>query len=167
MLVGGFVRQMDAWGFYDLLNGRFQLSRLPPGVLYVCRAKPHHATCYTCKEEDRWGWSTWDSYKVKPGVALESVDPFCGTISGLAGDLNRIVVQYLGRFCTSTHTRYINPAPLADFCNYCQERGHEFDLEECGGKVEGYIEAQHLAERDAREAERRAWRRIRDGVNPL
>ena len=113
------------------------------------------------------GWSTWDSYKVKPGVALESVALFCGTISGLAGDLNRIVVQYLGRFCTSTHTRYINPAPLADFCNYCQERGHEFDLEECGGKVEGYIEAQHLAERYAREAERRAWRRIRDGVNPL
>jgi hypothetical protein len=89
-----------------------------------------------------------------------------GTISGLAGDLNRIVAQYLGRFCTSTHKRYINPGKLKDFCNYCQQRGHEFDLEECGHKASRYLAAQHSEELDAREAQRRAWRHANDrGVN--
>jgi len=167
VLVGVSVRQMDAWGFPDRRNGLYELSSLPPGVLHVCDAEPHRSACYTCMEEDRCGWATWDGYKVKPGVALDGVGPACGTLSGLGGRLHRIVVEYLGRFCTSTHTRYINPAPLADFCNYCQERGHEFDLEECGRKVEGHIEAQHLAERYAREAERRTWRHLNDrGVKP-
>jgi hypothetical protein len=106
-------------------------------------------------EEDRCGWSTWDAYEVKPGVALNGVGPHRGTLSGLAHDLNRIVVQYLGRFCTATHHRYINAGKMADFCNYCQERGHEFDLFKCGVRVEEYLVKQHLMERDAREAERR------------
>ena len=168
MSAGDNVR-LDAWGFHDLLNGRFQLSRLPPGVLYVCVGKPHHAACYTCISEGPCGLSEWDAYKVEPGVALNDVaGAERGTISGLAVDLNRIVAQYLGRFCTSTHKRYINPGELKNFCNYCQDWGHEFDLEECGRMVEGYVEAQHLAERDAREAERRAWRHLNDrGVNPF
>ena len=123
-MVGGSGRQID-WG-----NGMFQLSRLPPGVLHVCAAKPHQARCYTCMEEDRCGWSTWDGYKVKPGVALNGVGPHRGTLSSLPVYLNRIVVQYLGRFCTSTHERFINTGELKDFCNYCQKWGHEFDLEE-------------------------------------
>ena len=167
-MVGGYGRQIDfGFRFLDRRNGMFQLSRLPPGVLHVCAAKPHQARCYTCMEEDRCGWSTWDGYKVKPGVALNGVGPHSDTLSSLPVYLNRIVVQFLGRFCTSTHERFINTGELKDFCNYCQKWGHEFDLEECERMVEGYVEAQHLAERDAREAERRAWRRIRDGVNPL
>ena len=137
-------------------------------MLYVCVAEPHHATCYTCKGEDRCGWSDWDAYKVEPGVALNAVPgAHRGTISGLAVELNRVVAQYLGRFCTSTHKRYINPGALKDYCNYCQQWGHEFDLEGCRVSIEGYIEAQHLAERDAREAERRTWRHLNDrGVKP-
>ena len=122
MLVGVSVCQMDAWGFPDRRNGLYELSSLPPGVLHGCDAEPHRSACYTCMEEDRCGWATWDGYKVKPGVALDGVGPACGTLSGLGGRLHRIVVEYLGRFCTSTHTRYIYPAPLADFCNYGQER---------------------------------------------
>jgi hypothetical protein len=103
--------------------------------------------------------SEWDSYKVEPEVALNGLPKADGgTISGLAGDLNRIVVEYIGRFCKATHKRYINPGELKNFCNYCDKWGHEFDLEECGRNVEGYIEAQHFAEREARKAEHRAWR---------
>ena len=146
----------------------YQLSRLPPGVLYVCDAKPHMERCYTCREEDRCSWSAWDAYEVKPGVALNGLPRADGgTISGLAAELNRIVVQYLGRFCTSTHERFINTGDLKNFCNYCDEWGHMFDLEECGIRVEGYVEAQHVAERDAREAERRAWSRTHRRGNPL
>jgi hypothetical protein len=164
------IVRSNAWGgFHDLPNGRFQLSRLPPPGLYVCVAKPHHLACYPCIAQDGCGWSDWDAYKVEPGVSLNKVaGADSGTISGLAGDLNRIVAQYLGRFCTSTHKRYINPGKLKDFCNYCQERGHEFELEECGHKASRYFAAQHVAEMDAREAQRRAWRYLNDrGVNPF
>jgi hypothetical protein len=119
-------------------------------VVYVCDAKPHHAACCACNAEDGCGWSEWDAYKVEPGVGLNGVKGADrGTISGLAGDLNRIVAQYLGRFC-----------------NYCQQRGHEFDLEECGHKASRYLAAQHSEELDALEAQRRAWRHANDrGVN--
>ena len=121
-MVGGYGRQIDfGFRFLDRRNGMFQLSRLPPGVLQVCAAKPHQARCYTCMEEDRCGWSTWDGYKVKPGVALNGVGPRSDTLSSLPVYLNRLVVQFLGRFCTSTHERFINTGELKDYCNYCQK----------------------------------------------
>ncbi len=153
------VAMMRQYGFHDLLNGRFQLSKLPPGVLYVCVGKPHRCICYTCSNDGPCDLSEWDSYKVEPEVALNGVPKADGgTISGLAGDLNRIVLEYLGRFCIGTHKRYINSGDLKNFCNYCDKWGHEFDLGKCQVNIEEYIAAQHSAAREARDAERRAWR---------
>ena len=78
-------------------------------------------------------------------------------ISGLWGQLNGIVLSYLGRFCTSTYTAYINPGDRANWCNYCRAWGHQFDFSRCHQRVEAVMFCLVHEGEEARDEERRAW----------
>ena len=57
------------------------------------------------------------------------------TISGLAPQINSIVVGYLGTFCSFTYVAYINPPNRENFCSYCRVRGHQFSHDPCVREV--------------------------------
>ena len=119
-----------------------QMSALPPGVRHVCAGSPHMAACYTCIAEDRCGWSEWEAYRVLwTAPALNTVAPFFATLSGLRGELNRIVVEFLGRFCTSTFDAHVNAWPRGDFCNFCRQWGHGYDFQSCTTRFAGWFNA--------------------------
>ena len=118
--------------------------------------------------EERCSYARWDVYGVRNGpFFLEDPNkkkkPYWNTrtISGLFGQLNGIVLSYLGRFCTSTYVAHINPGDRADWCNYCRARGHHFDFAGCTQRVEIRLFALAVEGREARDEERRAWLRAR------
>ena len=150
---------VDAWP---------KLADLPLGRFYVCEASPHPSCCYECEGEERCSYARWDVYGVRNGpFFLEDPNkkkkPYWNTrtISGLFGQLNGIVLSYLGRFCTSTYVAHINPGDRADWCNYCRAWGHHFDFSGCTQRVELRLFALAVEGREARDEERRAWLRAR------
>jgi hypothetical protein len=83
------------------------------GVLTVRESEPSPSReCNECVVGDFAGCGVpiWNMYRVPDGV-LGFETPHVGTISGFTADINAIIVDYLGRFCTSTFGVYASPYP--------------------------------------------------------
>ena len=84
-----------------------QLKDLPPGVRYVCNAGPTQTLpCYLCVQGGECDPSEWDLYRVPVDLGHDPRGSH-PTISGLAPQINSIVVGYLGTFCSFTYVAYV------------------------------------------------------------